>query len=382
MFLEYFGLREQPFGVTPDARFLYLGFKHREAFASLLYGTQANRGFQALIAKPGMGKTSLIVQFLQRYSKIARTCYLFQTDCDSREFVRHMLSQLGIDATGKDLPGMRECLHQVLLQEMRAGRRFLLVIDEAQNLDEKVLESVRLLSNFETPTNKLIQIVLAGQPQLAERLARPALAQFRQRVSFVIRLEPLTPEEASAYIDHRLRVAGYKSPTLFTPPAQLLIAEHSEGIPRNINNLCFNAMSIAYAIGQKQIDSEIVREVISDLDIESLIPNAEPGTRSSSSSRVFAPLGSLRSAQNTRQPRGISSLRRAFPAIFSIAAIMLLVGSGISRNQGVRPAPLKMKSAVEAAARPPAIVRPASEAAMAFPTQGAADSTAAMAFPT
>ena len=376
VFLEYYGLREQPFGVTPDPRFLYLGLKHREALASLLYGTQTNRGFQALIAKPGMGKTSLIVQYLQRYSKTARTCHLFQTDCNSRELLRQVLSQLGIYARAQDLPGMRNALHQVLLEEMRAGRRFLLVIDEAQNLDENVLESVRLLSNFETPTTKLIQIVLVGQPQLAERLAKPELGQLRQRISIVVRLDPLTLEETAAYIGHRLRVAQYNGPPLFTTRAQLLIAEHSEGIPRNINNLCFNSMSIACALGHKQIDSDIIREVISDLKIESLIPERVPGTRfTSSSSRVISPHGSIRSAPNTAQPRRLSRLYRAIPLIIPITAAMLLMASGISRNPGVHSVPLKTELSPEITFRPSATLRPASEMTTSPATRDLADAS-------
>jgi type II secretory pathway predicted ATPase ExeA len=270
MFLEHYGLIEEPFGVTPDPRFLYLGSSHREALASLLYGTEANRGFLALIAKPGMGKTSLLFQYLEHLRNKARTAFVFQTDCDPREFVRHILIDLGLDASGKDLPAMHEMLNQLLTEERRAGRRFILVIDEAQNLEEKVLESVRLLSNFETPWMKLMHIVIAGQPQLAKRLARPSLAQLRQRISLVIRIEPFMPEEINAYIDHRLWVAGYQGPSLFTGGARLMIAEHSEGIPRNINNICFNAMSLACALKRKTIDREIIREVLADLDLESL----------------------------------------------------------------------------------------------------------------
>jgi type II secretory pathway predicted ATPase ExeA len=270
MVVEHYGLFEEPFGVTPDPRFLYLGPKHREAFASLLYGTEANRGFLALIAKPGMGKTSLLFQYLEHLRNKARTAFVFQTDCDSREFVRHILIDLGLDASGKDLAAMHEMLNQFLTEEMRAGRRFILVIDEAQNLEEQVLESVRLLSNFETPWMKLMHIVIAGQPQLAKRLARPSLAQLRQRISLVIRIEPFMPEEINAYIDHRLWVAGYQGPSLFTDGARLMIAEHSEGIPRNINNICFNAMSLACALKRKTIDREIIREALADLDLESL----------------------------------------------------------------------------------------------------------------
>jgi general secretion pathway protein A len=271
MLLNYYKLAEQPFGVTPDSRFLYLGPKHREALASLVYGTESNRGFLALIAKPGMGKTSLLYHYLAYLRDKARTAFVFRTDCDSREFIRHLLLDLGIDVAGMDLPAMHDRLNRLLTEEMQAGRRFVLVIDEAQNLDEKVLESVRLLSNFETPWMKLMQIVLAGQPQLANRLAGPSMAQLRQRVSMIIKIDPLDADEVNLYIDHRLSAAGCENPKpLFTAGARKLIAEHSEGIPRNINNLCFNAMSLGCATKRKAIDRDIIVEVIADLDLEPL----------------------------------------------------------------------------------------------------------------
>ena len=157
-------------------------------------------------------------------------------------------------------------LNEVLLEEMRAGRRFILVIDEAQNLGEEALESVRLLSNFETPSTKLMQIVLAGQPQLAERLASTSLAQLRQRISFFIRIEPFTQEETDAYIDHRLGVVGYRGPQMFTAGARRLIAEQSEGVPRMINNICFSAMSLGWALRRKTIDQEMIGDVLAELN--------------------------------------------------------------------------------------------------------------------
>jgi type II secretory pathway predicted ATPase ExeA len=271
MFLSYYKLAEQPFGVTPDPRFLYLGPKHREALASLIYGTESNRGFLALIAKPGMGKTSLLYHYLDYLRDKARTAFVFRTDCDSREFIRHVLLDLGIESSGMDLPSMHDTLNRVLTDEMNAGRRFVLVIDEAQGLEETVLESIRLLSNFETLWMKLMQIVLAGQTQLADHLASASMAQLRQRVSMVIRVEPFTIDEVNSYIDHRLRVAGCETPSLFTVDARKLIAEHSEGIPRNINNLCFNGLSLGYALKQRTIDRAIILEVIADLDLDSLI---------------------------------------------------------------------------------------------------------------
>src|SRR6202022_1306635 len=156
-----------------------------------------------------------------------------------------------------------------LTEEMHSGRRFVLVIDEAQNLTEKVLESVRMPSNSETPWMKLMQIVLAGQPQLAERLAKPSMAQLRQRISFSIGIEPLTRKEVNLYVDHRLWVAGYKGSSLFSVGARTLLAEHSEGIPRNINNICFSAMSFCWAMKQKAIDREMMRDVLADMDFKS-----------------------------------------------------------------------------------------------------------------
>jgi general secretion pathway protein A len=289
MLLDYYKLAEQPFGVTPDSRFLYLGPKHREALASLVYGTESNRGFLALIAKPGMGKTSLLYHYLSYLRDKARTAFVFRTDCDSREFIRHLLLDLGIDVAGMDLPAMHDTLNKLLTDEMRAGRRFVLVIDEAQNLDEKVLESVRLLSNFETPWMKLMQIVLAGQPQLADRLASPSMAQLRQRISMVIRIEPFGHEDVNAYIDHRLWVAGCERPSVFTVGARKLIADHSEGIPRNINNLCFNAMSLGCALKRKTIDRDIILDVIADLDLEPLREKpAAPVMPASQAAPVFS----------------------------------------------------------------------------------------------
>src|ERR1700737_2050308 len=238
MFLEHYGLSEQPFGVTPDPRFLYLGPKHRQALAALNYGTESSRGFLTLIAHPGMAKTSLLFNYLEGLRNKARAVFLFQTYGDSRDLMSYMLSDLGLDGTGKDLPEMPSILNQVLTEEMRSGRRFVLVIDEAQNLTERVLESGRLLSNFQTPWMKLMQVVLAGQPQLAQRLANPSMAQLKQRISFAIRIEPLTGEEVAAYVDHRLWVAGYKGTSLFSIGARALLAEHSQGIPRIINNMC------------------------------------------------------------------------------------------------------------------------------------------------
>jgi general secretion pathway protein A len=267
MFLDFYGLREQPFGVTPDPRFLYLSPAHREALASLYYGVEAERGFLALIAKPGLGKTTLLFHLLEKLRRKARTVFLFQTQCNSREFMRFLLAELGVEGPDLDFVHLHEQFNKMLLVESRAGRRFIVVIDEAQNLDASVLETVRLLSDFETPQAKLLQIILSGQPELAEKLASPRLAQLRQRVSLLNRLAALSVEESGRYIQHRLRVAGYCGEQLFSPPAVKAIAQFSEGIPRNINNCCFNALSLGFALGQKVVDLSMVEEVIDDFDI-------------------------------------------------------------------------------------------------------------------
>jgi general secretion pathway protein A len=270
MFLDYYHLREQPFGVTPDPRFLYLSQTHREAIASLYYGVEASRGFLALIAEPGMGKTTLLFQLMERLRKSAGFAYLFQTQCDSADFLRYLLADMGIDSHGHGLVEMHEQLNTALMRFKHADRRFVLFIDEAQNLDDSVLETVRLLSDFETPSAKLMQIILSGQPQLALKLARPALAQLRQRIAILTRLEPLSPAEIGEYIGYRLRVAGYDGSPLFTSEATAIIAARSQGIPRNVNNLCFNALSLGCALGRKKIDSETVLEAVRDLDVELL----------------------------------------------------------------------------------------------------------------
>jgi type II secretory pathway predicted ATPase ExeA len=236
----------------------------------LFYGIESGCGFLALIAPPGMGKTTLLFHLLEKLRGSAQTVFLFQTQCGSREMFRHLLNDLGIDSTDQDLATMHESLNNVLLSNARKGRRVVLVIDESQNLRESVLETVRLLSDFETPQAKLLQIVLSGQPQLADKLAHPSLTQLRQRISVISRLQPFTRVETMVYIEYRLCRAGYSGPPLFSYAAADMIASGSKGIPRIINNLCFNALTLGFAKRQKQIDVDTVREVLADLDLDGL----------------------------------------------------------------------------------------------------------------
>lgn len=270
MLLDYFKFQEQPFGVTPDPRFFYPSASHREALASLVYGVQSERAFMALVAQPGMGKTMLLFNLLQQLGDSARTAFLFQTQCDSREFLGYLLTDLGIKVRDYDPIRMHENLKAELLKEARAGRKVVVVVDEAQNLSTPVLETIRLLSDFENPSRKLLQIILAGQPQLAGKIASPELVQLRQRLSLIIHIKPLSRPEVATYIARRLQVGGYAGPALFSPEAVGAIAARSGGIPRIINTYCFNALSIACATQKRIVDGDMVREVIRDLEMVDL----------------------------------------------------------------------------------------------------------------
>jgi general secretion pathway protein A len=268
MFETFFGFNHQPFGTTPDPRYLHWTRAHQEAMASLYYGIESGCGFMTLIASPGMGKTTLLFHLLERLKETSRTAYIFQTQCSSSEFLRCMMADLGWNASEQDLVTLYVKLYELLVADANAGKRFVLVVDEAQNLDDSVLETVRLLTNFETPNRKLMQVILAGQPQLSSKLAKLELWQLRQRISIMSRLEPLTPPEVTEYVQHRLTVAGYRGAPMFVPRALDLIATASGGIPRIINNLCFNALSLAYAQRQKTVTVPMIREAATDLQLE------------------------------------------------------------------------------------------------------------------
>jgi len=271
MFLDYYKLREQPFGVTPDPRYLFQSRTHREAMASLFCGVTGGRGFMAVIARPGMGKTTMLFQLAQRIDSTAKTIFLFQTHASPKDFLRSLMADLEIPDEDGDPVKIHSKLNQMLVREYRKGKRFVLIIDEAQNLDNSVLEVVRMLSNFENSAQKLIQIILSGQPQLARKLASPEMLQLRQRLSMVARLKPFNCEDTCLYVDHRLRTAGYdfRYP-LFTSAATALIARSSEGIPRNINNICFNSLLLGRALERQEITREMVCDVLADLDLSSI----------------------------------------------------------------------------------------------------------------
>lgn len=333
MFLDFFNLRQQPFGVTPDPVYLYPTQTHCEALDALTDGILNGRGFLALIAEPGMGKTTLLYQVLEGLRDKARAVYLFQTQCNSREFFQYLLSELGVDSTGMGLVAMHNKLNEMLFAEMLAGRRFVLIVDEAQNLDDTVLETIRLLSNFETSNTKLLQIVLAGQPQLAEKLGQKHLAQLLQRIVVVKHLQALSPEETAGYVRHRVKVAGHSGEELFDAEALALIADRSEGIPRKINKICFRALAEAHAQGVRTISADIVERADRKLLISAAARTAP--VAAPEASPAAAPVNAAKTpaaSQLTYKPLSRLALRGRGLWAGVLVAILLSAGLAVPRN--------------------------------------------------
>jgi general secretion pathway protein A len=307
MLTQYFGFKEEPFGFSPDPRCLFLSRTHQQALEALEDGFNSNRGFTAMIAPPGMGKTTLLFRFLEDVRESARVVFLFDLDatCEPREFVAYVLRDLGI-TPAQGSAEMHEQLSEALIKENMAGRKFVIVIDEAQNLSEAVLERVRLLTNFENSRGKLIQVVLSGQPQLSDKLLQSSLIQLRQRISTVCHIEPLSPEEIAGYIDYRVKMAGYLGRPLFAEDAIKLIAEASLGTPRTINNLCFNALLLCSRLKSRQVDAAMVAKVITALQ---LVPHSN--ARAAAPVDVPAASAAGEAAEQPRKRREFAGLRLA-----------------------------------------------------------------------
>jgi general secretion pathway protein A len=266
VYLAFYGLREKPFGGTPDPRFLYLAPSHREALAQLVYGVQQKKGFLVLTGEVGTGKTTLLHALLRRLDAQTAAALVFNSMLSFEGLLEYALEDFGLSKTGDSHAQRLMALNTFLIERRRAGQNTVLIIDEAQNLSPETLEQVRLLSNFETPTEKLLQILLVGQPELGERLALPGLRQLQQRIALRCRIQPLTMEEAAEYIRVRLRIAGARDTGLFAPEAIARITAQSGGIPRVVNAVCDHALLIGYADQQRRIDGRIVDEAIRYLE--------------------------------------------------------------------------------------------------------------------
>jgi general secretion pathway protein A len=265
MYLGFYGLREKPFSLSPDPRYLFLSASHREALAHLLYGIEEGEGFIEVIGQVGTGKTTLCRTLLDRIGSDAEIAYIFNPSPSEVELLSAINREFGLPTAARTRTDLLDALNQFLVEKNAAGRRVLLVIDEAQNLDPAVLEQVRLLSNLETDRAKLLQIVLIGQPELEENLSRSDLRQLRQRITVRWTLRPLSRPEVAEYLEHRLRVAGRADPRLFTPSALRALTRASRGIPRLINALCDRALLAGYTEGCREIDARLVRRAAREL---------------------------------------------------------------------------------------------------------------------
>ena len=279
MYNKFFGLKESPFNVNPDPRYLYLTHHIQEALACLIYGIQTRKGFVLLTGEVGTGKTTVLNKLLEwcRQERIS-TAFMFNPRLSEAEFFDFMMADLGIacDSTMKSRTLMK--LNHWLLEQYQSGNRVVLIVDEAQNLSPEMLEEIRLLTNLETATAKLLQIVLAGQPELEEKVNDPQLRQLRQRITLWAKTGPLTLLETHGYITERLRIAGSTGAEIFGPDAIEAVHRHARGIPRITNLLCEHALINAFVGHCKTISAKMVEEVAQDFDLQEADSEPSPKT--------------------------------------------------------------------------------------------------------
>jgi general secretion pathway protein A len=273
MYEAFYGLKENPFNVTPNPQYIYLGEHHREALAQLLYGVREKKGFIVITGEVGTGKTTLIHYLLAQLdgNNHTKTAFLFNPKLAVNDFIQYVLKDLGVRVQGQTKGDLLHTLHHFLLNAYRKDERVVLIVDEAQTMNPELLEEIRLLSNLETSRSKLLQIVLVGQPELNKTLLRSDFRQLKQRVNMRYHLPPLSEEETREYIEKRLRIAGARD-SIFADGAIREIYEKSGGIPRLINILCDNALLNGYALDQKVIEKKAIREVAKDLSFETKAP--------------------------------------------------------------------------------------------------------------
>ncbi len=267
MYLDFYKLREYPFSVTPDPRFLYYSSHHREAYCHLIYGIEQRKGFIELTGEVGCGKTTLCRAVLTALSENVETALLLNPFLSETQLLRALLNDFGLETKSRgDRLTYIETLNEFLLRKNQEGVNVALLVDEAQDLSPQVLEQVRLLSNLETDQHKLIQIVLVGQPELQQRLASTSFRQLRQRITVRYHIPPLTETETGMYIDHRLRVAGSDGRLVFQPDAVEVIYKYCHGVPRLINALCDNVLLAGYVAGTTSMGAECARKAIQQLE--------------------------------------------------------------------------------------------------------------------
>jgi type II secretory pathway predicted ATPase ExeA len=280
MYKGFYGLKENPFNVNPDPRFLFLTKQIEEALTGLMYGIQTRKGFITLTGEVGTGKTTLINRLLDwLHHRRARTAFLFNSRMNSSQLFDFILAEFDIQCESKSKSQQLLKLNHWLLERYRDGETVVLIIDEAQNLTYPVLEEIRLLTNLETSTEKLLQIVLSGQPELEEKLKLPQLRQLRQRIMLRCRTTPLSEDQTRDYIAERLRIAGASGEPIFSPKTIEAIHVYSMGIPRVINLLCEHSLVNGFVEQQRPIQPKIVEEVAHEFqldEVEPVAPNGAP----------------------------------------------------------------------------------------------------------
>jgi general secretion pathway protein A len=279
MYQRFFGLRESPFNVNPDPRYLYLTRHIQEALAGLTYGIQNRKGFILLTGEVGTGKTTLLNRLLDwlRGQRVA-TAYIFNSKLEVNHLFDFMMADFEIPCESRDKSQVLLRLNHWLLERYRAGETAVLIVDEAQNLSAEVLEEIRLLTNLETSTEKLLQIVLTGQPELEEKLKIPQLRQLRQRITLRCKTSALSLEETFGYIAERLRIAGATGEPIFSKEAIQTVHLYSRGIPRVVNLLCEHSMINAYVDSLRPVPAQLVEEVARDFQLDEVAPIAGNGT--------------------------------------------------------------------------------------------------------
>jgi general secretion pathway protein A len=292
VYAEFYGLRELPFALTPDPRFIYFTPSHTEVMANLHYGIESGKGLIVVTGEVGTGKTTILRWMMQRLDRTVLVAYIFNPRLSVAEFYQHVAMLLDVQKWQTKSELLME-LGRALESRHSRGLRTVLIIDEAQGLSSHVLEEIRLLSNFESDTAKQLQIVLTGQPELRDVLNRPELRQLKQRIALRCTIKALpSVEETDRYITSRLLVAGAERTDIFSPGAIDYIFRCSEGIPRNINNLCDNALLSGYASGETTVGRGTVEEVAETFD---MLPRADrgmqPGEERADAARIFSAAG-------------------------------------------------------------------------------------------
>jgi general secretion pathway protein A len=266
VYLDYYGLSESPFDITPNPRMMFYSPKHREAYNHLLYGIRERKGFVQLTGEVGAGKTTLCRAVLEALDERVSTALILNPVMSADELIKTIAAEFGLPVHGLERLDVLAVINQFLLEQVDARRESVLIIDEAQDLTDELLEQVRLLSNLETNNRKLLQIVLLGQPELRDRLNNYRLRQLRQRITVRYHLSPLTWNEVGQYISHRLHLCGGNGTPCFTGPALWRIHRYSKGIPRLINAVCDKALLAGFVRQEKRIKYQLVGRAVRELE--------------------------------------------------------------------------------------------------------------------